>query len=502
MQICNNEPTYCRQKRMLTNTVPDSMKPIRYYWKSNVPMENETTYRLSYWECPQSTMDPILPRNSLITGDGEITDETTYNGSYLGNWCIQPDASIRPCEKQWLGRGPIQDVTTQKHDYSWKCIQPVAPILPQPNLYPYPDALSDNTTYNLSYYQSGCNLPAISYAPIRKYVKSDIPIEDCTTYKLSYWPNEAPPKEKPWCPELKYTPPVNPMDGCTTHKLSFWPHSDQRRSPIVNPENDNLLNAGCCSDNNTTYRLSYYGSEGDKQTPIRHPENVLFPSCPLSYDTIHRMSFLGNWCAKPETSITPCSKQMLGRGPMQDVTTQKHDFTWKCIPTNSEIRPEDNLICPAIALEGCTTHKLSYLCNSGREMTPIQNYAPIRRYCSPSIPMEAETTMQLSYQPVDVPDNVPKPWGEKQPYCPPVTPMENNTTYNTRFYSVLFFTFQGVEYRTISIFYFCCSFFYKNLTFTMNEKDSVGESLISMICQIVFTALQQVVSMTKVIAVM
>nr|XP_033322813.1 DBF4-type zinc finger-containing protein 2 homolog [Megalopta genalis] len=89
-------------------------------------------------------------------------------------------------------------------------------------------------------------------------------------------------------------------------------------------------------------------------------------------------------------------------------------------------------VCPLIS--GCTTHKLSYLCNSGREMTPIQNYAPIRRYCSPSIPMEAETTMQLSYQPVDVPDNVPKPWGEKQPYCPPVTPMENNTTYNTSYF--------------------------------------------------------------------
>lgn len=53
---------------------------------------------------------------------------------------------------------------------------------------------TDDTTYRLSYYNSSCLLPTPSYAPIRKYVKSDIPMEDCTTYKLSYWPNEPPVK--------------------------------------------------------------------------------------------------------------------------------------------------------------------------------------------------------------------------------------------------------------------------------------------------------------------
>lgn len=41
-------------------------------------MDNNTTYRLSYWECPSAPVDPIPPRNWLITGDGEISDETTY----------------------------------------------------------------------------------------------------------------------------------------------------------------------------------------------------------------------------------------------------------------------------------------------------------------------------------------------------------------------------------------------------------------------------------------
>lgn len=46
--------------------------------------------------------------------------------------------------------------------------------------------------------------------------------------------------------------------------------------------------------------------------------------------------------------------------------------------------------------------------------------------------MEGETTMKLSYQPVEVADKVDKPWGAKQSYHPPTTPMADNTTYNLR----------------------------------------------------------------------
>lgn len=84
-------------------------------------------------------------------------------------------------------------------------------------------------------------------------------------------------------------PPVEPIDGCTTYKLSYWPHSEKRRSPLKTLESDNLLNAGCCTDDNTTYRLSYFGCGGDKPSPIRQPDNIDFSSCPLSYDTIHRV---------------------------------------------------------------------------------------------------------------------------------------------------------------------------------------------------------------------
>lgn len=42
-------------------------------------MEKNTTYGLSYWDGPRVGVDPILPQNCLVTGDGEISDKTTYN---------------------------------------------------------------------------------------------------------------------------------------------------------------------------------------------------------------------------------------------------------------------------------------------------------------------------------------------------------------------------------------------------------------------------------------
>ena len=47
--------------------------------------------------------------------------------------------------------------------------------------------------------------------------------------------------------------------------------------------------------------------------------------------------------------------------------------------------------------------------------------------------MEGETTMRLSYQPVELAIQPDKPWTSTVPYHPPVTAMEDNTTYNMRF---------------------------------------------------------------------
>lgn len=64
--------------------------------------------------------------------------------SYFGNWCVKTDAPIVPCDRQLLGRGPMEDVTTHKHDYSWKYMDRIQPIKVRDNLYRPCAALSGN----------------------------------------------------------------------------------------------------------------------------------------------------------------------------------------------------------------------------------------------------------------------------------------------------------------------------------------------------------------------
>jgi len=64
--------------------------------------------------------------------------------SYFGNWCVKTDPPITPCDRQWLGRGPMEDVTTHKHDYSWKSVKRPEIIKAQNNLYSPCAAFSGN----------------------------------------------------------------------------------------------------------------------------------------------------------------------------------------------------------------------------------------------------------------------------------------------------------------------------------------------------------------------
>lgn len=63
-------------------------------------------------------------------------------------------------------------------------------------------------------------------------------------------------------------------------------------------------------------------------------------------------SYFSHPCVKPDAPCIPCEKQWLGKSPMQDVTTQKHDFTWKSIPQIEPYKAEHNLFCPPAPLLG------------------------------------------------------------------------------------------------------------------------------------------------------
>ncbi|XP_034943844.1 uncharacterized protein [Chelonus insularis] len=439
---CSNSQPACF--KYVQPEVPKSFKPIRSYRKNNVSMDTNTTYKLSYWEGSRflTKIKSIKKDDSLTVGDGEINDDTIYKLSFFGNWnVIKEIPKIKRKARQWLGRGPMQDVTTNNDAYTWKYISRSKPSKRSNNIYCSRAPLTDDTTYKLSYIDSIGHMPVPqSFKPQNVYSKNDVPMEECTTYKLSYWPYEIPSKEIiPWNQKIEYQVPSTSIEDYTTYNLSYWPNNEPVRKPInhVLKQTENILNVSDNFDDNTTYNLSYFScGENTQRRPIKPVvQPMAFFSCPLSDDTINRLSYLGNWNVKSEKPYIPssCKNRWFGRGPIQSVTTQQQDFTWKFQEVESAVsKPKDNFGFSSSPLESSTTHKLSYFPNDFKDLIKNKSFKPpmSRVYQPPDVPFNGETTMQLSYQPVEAVIPQGKPWATGSGYHPPFIPMEDNTIYN------------------------------------------------------------------------
>lgn len=71
----------------------------------------------------------------------------------------------------------------------------------------------------------------------------------------------------------------------------------------------------------------------------------------MSQETTARLSYTG---VEGEKAI-PCKpllRNMMGTGPMQSVTTQRHDYTPKPIPCTESYKPKYSLPCSAYKMEG------------------------------------------------------------------------------------------------------------------------------------------------------
>ncbi|XP_014220870.1 stabilizer of axonemal microtubules 1-like [Trichogramma pretiosum] len=432
---CCSKPVQYKAYKYIQPPIPKSFRPVRKYVKEDVPLENSTTYKLSFWPNPTKMVKPILPQGNLTFSTCPITDDTTHKMSYMGNWGIEPQKKLEPCRRNWFGRGPLLDVTTQKHDFVWKASTKADPIKYPGQLCIPRGHVADATTYKLSFYESNNVEPIPSYRPVREYVPTEAPLEECTTYRLSYHNGELPEKELyPWKPDGKYKRPVEALDDHTTYKLSFWPHGNvERREPIKHQGSGDPINKDDPIECNTTYNLSYFaGAAGDMPAPILPRGNIEFVDCPLSHDTINKMSYLGNWEPKPEKPIVQCTRQLLGRGPIESCTTQKDDFGWKCSERVEPIPPRGNLDFSTAPIEDLTTNQLSYMPTCPESLTPTESFRPVRQYEPTDMPMACDTTMQISYQPPeqDELDRQERPWATKPAYHHPTTPIDENTTYN------------------------------------------------------------------------
>lgn len=107
-------------------------------------------------------------------------------------------------------------------------------------------------------------------------------------------------------------------------------------------------------------------------------------------------------------------RSQTGQGPMQCVTTARHDYVPKYVPKMDSFVPCNNIRTSRGILEDKTTAGLSYM-NPG-PAEPVTSYKPVGCYRPPKQGLEKNTTQKLSYQPFRVEKKEIYPWKLKEAY--------------------------------------------------------------------------------------
>lgn len=118
-------------------TVP--FKPVSTYQPPNNSLESGTVYRLSYTGVDVDTIKRCRPDKTGMTdcikpSSLPFEQNTTFRLSYTG---VPGDRAVpyKPSVyRSMMGSGPMQAVTTQRHDYTPKPVEPHVPRKPVPSI--------------------------------------------------------------------------------------------------------------------------------------------------------------------------------------------------------------------------------------------------------------------------------------------------------------------------------------------------------------------------------
>ncbi|XP_061498453.1 stabilizer of axonemal microtubules 1 isoform X2 [Anopheles gambiae] len=438
-QCCNcacGRPGCVPMKRVRYVQPPkrESCKPIVTYKAPEVEFGGDSTYKTSFSADPQLVVNarplPIKPQGHLVPHSGSLEKTTVTALSYPGYNNVDRAQPIVPTGNQLIQPGPLQEVTTSRHDYVAKTTPKRYKIVPPGHMHVHSAPFEKQTMNKLSY--SCPNMasfePARSCKPLREYERPEIPMQSETTTKLSYGPICPPPKEDvPWARRACYQPPDVPMDNETTYKKSFMPGCANERAKMVLPYNNLSVPAGSGFESKTVYKESYHSATcGERPPAIRPVANLRVAEQRLDDDTVYKTSFATHCHAERPAAIRPRPAPLIGDGPMQEVTTQRHDFVCKGQAKRDPIVPQGSLKMPTGRVESATVNRLSYPANK-ENIVPTKSCKPILVYKRPEEPMESDTTQKLSYMPVCLPQKEHYPWAQRARYQPPNLPMDSDT---------------------------------------------------------------------------
>lgn len=413
---------------------PRSYAPVLCYSKPADPISCHTTYRKSYLPTGAERACPIIPPCNLELPKAQFARDTINKMSYPGWKGCRPPEPIMPCTHQLMGEGPMKEITTTRHDYVPKPFVKSDPIRPANNIYTNNQPISDKTINRLSYRPVQIYDRAEPILPKNLMECPQGPISSLTIQKCSYQPVPLPCKDDmPWANKPAYQPPTQRMAGDTIYKKSYQPNCGMVKTvPIVPPSQINPLTCSHAFEDTTIYHASYMGNCGMQRPPqIIPPNNLCVSTDRISGDTINRMSYKPNYGFRPPEPTLPCTHQLMGEGPMQEITTTRHDYVPKPICPVMPLKPVTTMCSSMEPLSDKTINRLSYRPNCSFDMAkPI---IPPNSLCRPEGRMECATIQKISYQPVTGYTKADMPWAAKPAYQPPTTRMACDTIYNMSF---------------------------------------------------------------------
>lgn len=218
-----------KKRRYVQPPRRQSFRPSACYKKPTIPMSSETVYRRSFEGVDASTANccrpqPFNPSGFLRTPSGAFAKETVTKMSYQPFCGVERTQPIMPRQSTLLGHGPMQGLTTQKHDFVPKFQYRRSQIVPRDNISKSCGCIEKSTIQKLSFMPPCSFSRTKSFKPVVHYKAPELPMEFETTQKLSYMPVCPQPKEDmPWARKASYLAPTIPFANDTVTKLSFQP---------------------------------------------------------------------------------------------------------------------------------------------------------------------------------------------------------------------------------------------------------------------------------------
>lgn len=117
---------------------PQSCKPIVRFIGPEQPLEGDSVYHLSYRGVGAETARTCRPAAVVARGNiglpsGPLEDATTMGLSYVWSWQSPPEP-YRPKSLYAPPTGPMQNTTTQRHDFPAKPSMRPGMIIPHGNI--------------------------------------------------------------------------------------------------------------------------------------------------------------------------------------------------------------------------------------------------------------------------------------------------------------------------------------------------------------------------------